>query len=100
MIKGRPGQVTLFYVYQLQLRGIDPTGYNRHFKILKEKVFTVPSRWEQAAIAQILSEMDAEIETLEKRRHKTAALKQAIMQELLTGRTRLVEKNREEMARA
>ena len=34
--------------------------------------------------------MDAEIEVIEQRRAKTADLKQAMMQELLTGRTRLV----------
>jgi type I restriction enzyme S subunit len=34
--------------------------------------------------------MDAEIEAVEQRRAKTAALKQAMMQELLTGRVRLV----------
>jgi type I restriction enzyme, S subunit len=45
---------------------------------------------EQRAIATVLSNMDAEIEALEQRRAKTAELKQAMMQELLTGRTRLV----------
>jgi type I restriction enzyme S subunit len=34
--------------------------------------------------------MDAELSTLMMRREKTAALKQGMMQELLTGRTRLV----------
>jgi type I restriction enzyme S subunit len=34
--------------------------------------------------------MDAEIETLEQRRNKTRALKQGMMQELLTGKTRLI----------
>jgi type I restriction enzyme S subunit len=50
----------------------------------------VPSPPEQAAIAAILSNMDAEITALEQRRDKTRALKQAMMQELLTGKTRLV----------
>lgn len=45
---------------------------------------------EQAAIAAVLSDMDAELAALEARRDKTRALKQAVMQELLTGRTRLV----------
>jgi type I restriction enzyme S subunit len=35
--------------------------------------------------------MDAELAALEQRREKTRALKQAMMQELLTGRTRLVQ---------
>jgi type I restriction enzyme S subunit len=49
-----------------------------------------PTKDEQSAIAAVLSEMDAELEALEQRRTKTAALKQGMMQELLTGRTRLV----------
>ena len=45
---------------------------------------------EQTAIAGVLGEMDAELAGLEQRRKKTRALKQAMMQELLTGRTRLI----------
>lgn len=45
---------------------------------------------EQTAIATILSDMDAEIAALEARRDKTRALKQGMMQELLTGRIRLI----------
>jgi type I restriction enzyme S subunit len=44
---------------------------------------------EQSAIAEVLTDMDAEIAALEARRDKTRALKQGMMQELLTGRTRL-----------
>ncbi len=51
----------------------------------------VPSFEEQLAVASTLSDMDAEIAALEKRREKTIALKQGMMQELLTGRIRLVE---------
>ncbi len=49
-----------------------------------------PSVEEQAEIAAVLSDMDTEITALEARRSKTRALKQAMMQELLTGRTRLI----------
>ena len=49
-----------------------------------------PQEEEQAAIAQVLTDMDTELTTLQTRRAKTQALKQAMMQELLTGRTRLV----------
>lgn len=45
---------------------------------------------EQTAIATVLSDMDAEITALEQRRKKTRDIKQAMMQELLTGKTRLV----------
>ena len=50
----------------------------------------LPSLDEQTAIAEVLSDMDAEIAALERRREKTAQLKQGMMQELLTGKTRLV----------
>lgn len=48
-----------------------------------------PTTAEQTAIAAVLSDMDAEIAALEARRAKTQALKQGMMQELLTGRIRL-----------
>ncbi len=49
----------------------------------------LPSNEEQTAIATILSDMDSEIQTLEQRLAKTRQIKQGMMQELLTGRTRL-----------
>lgn len=50
----------------------------------------LPPMDEQRAIAECLFDMDTEIQALEQRRSKTAELKQGMMQELLTGRTRLV----------
>ena len=49
-----------------------------------------PTKDEQAAIAAVLSNMDAELAALEARRDKTRVLKQGMMQERLTGKTRLV----------
>jgi type I restriction enzyme S subunit len=49
----------------------------------------VPPVPEQRAIATVLSDMDAELAVLEKRLEKTRSLKQGMMQELLTGKTRL-----------
>ena len=49
----------------------------------------IPTYAEQSAIAAILSDMDAEIAALERRRDKTRAIKQGMMQQLLTGRIRL-----------
>jgi type I restriction enzyme S subunit len=50
----------------------------------------LPKPNEQTATATVLSDMDAEIAALEARRDKTRALKQGMMQELLTGRIRLL----------
>lgn len=53
--------------------------------------FSIPTDIaEQRAIASVLSDMDAEITALEERRDKTRAIKQGMMQQLLTGRVRLV----------
>jgi type I restriction enzyme S subunit len=53
-------------------------------------VLLPPTKAEQTAIATVLSDMDVELAVLEQRRDKTRALKQGMMQELLTGRTRLI----------
>ncbi|MDP1895212.1 MAG: hypothetical protein Q8K87_13890, partial [Hydrogenophaga sp.] len=50
----------------------------------------LPGVEEQTAIANVLSTMDIELSALEARLSKTRAIKQGMMQELLTGRTRLV----------
>lgn len=65
---------------------------------LNFEMLVPPTQDEQSAIATILGDMDVELETLRQRRTKTAALKQAMMQELLTGRTRLVEPEQGESA--
>ena len=54
-------------------------------------IFTrLPVRKEQHAIATVLSEMDAEITAVEERRDKCRAVKQGMMQQLLTGKVRLI----------
>jgi len=75
VLHGKAGQNTRFHALQLQYRGVEPTGYNRHFKFLKELEFVSPPLSEQTAIATVLSDMDAEIEALEARLTKTRQLK-------------------------
>lgn len=58
--------------------------------VLRNFEIRLPQVREQLAIAEILSDTDAEIAALESRRDKTRDLKQGMMQELLTGRTRLI----------
>lgn len=59
-------------------------------KDLREFKIAIPkSTAEQTAIAQLLSDMDAEIEALEGRLKKTQSLKQGMMQALLSGKIRL-----------
>ncbi len=79
-----------FLYYLLSDFEIPNTGYNRHFKYLKDFDYHIPSLNEQTRIATILSDMDAEIEALEGKLEKARQIKQGMMQELLTGRVRLV----------
>ncbi len=58
-------------------------------KLKKIEIF-LPDYKTQTHIANILSDMDADINLLEAKRNKTIALKQGMMQELLTGRIRLI----------
>ena len=60
-------------------------------KQIAEIELALPSVPEQEAIVSILSDMDAEIAALERRREKAKQIKQGMMQQLLTGRVRLVE---------
>ena len=60
------------------------------WKTIKDLLLKVPSLKEQTAIATVLSDMDVEIKALEAKLAKARRIKQGMMQELLTGRTRLV----------
>ena len=69
------------------------SGSGQPFVLFKQtfaKTLRLPPIPEQTAIGQVLSDLDAELAVLEARREKTRQLKQGMMQELLTGRTRLV----------
>ena len=58
--------------------------------VVKNYEVNLPNLEEQTAIAAILSDMDVEIVALEAKLAKARQLKQGMMQELLTGRTRLI----------
>jgi type I restriction enzyme S subunit len=60
------------------------------WNVVKNYEVALPPLPEQTAIATILSDMDAEIDALEAKLAKTHQLKQGMMQELLTGRIRLI----------
>lgn len=60
------------------------------WSVVRKFEIKVPSIPEQAAIAAVLSDMDAEIVALEQRRDKMRAIKEGMMQTLLTGKIRLV----------
>ncbi|HGN1753617.1 TPA: restriction endonuclease subunit S [Proteus mirabilis] len=67
------------------------TRYNISKSQFMKLPIVLPDTEEQTAIATILSDMDAEIQALNQRLSKTRQIKQGMMQELLTGKTRLVQ---------
>lgn len=84
-----------FLFYFLNFKGLDniadttsiPQINNKH---IKPFLIPFPMLNEQTAIANVLSNMDTELNALQQRLAKTQQLKQGMMQELLTGKTRLV----------
>jgi type I restriction enzyme, S subunit len=86
----------LYYLLLTQKKGFkNLCGGSTFLEISKTQLaaYTVslpPTREEQEAIAAILSDMDAELVTLEQWRAKIHALKQGMMQQLLTGKARLL----------
>lgn len=75
--------------YQAAITGGTRAKLNGH--ILMQLALDLPPLAEQQAIAQVLSDMDGEIEQLEKKLAKYQEIKQGMMQELLSGRIRLVD---------
>lgn len=69
------------------------TPYIRMGTLTEMDIYFPKSLSEQTRIAQILSDMDAEIEQLEEKIEKYKNIKQGMMQELLTGRVRLLEED-------
>jgi type I restriction enzyme, S subunit len=92
ILKPRKPAVNLRLVYEI-IQVIDfKLGDHKRYWISEYSKLEVkiPDAAEQTAIAIVLSDMDTELTALEARREKTRGLKQGMMQELLTGRIRLV----------
>ena len=93
MLVPRNDKVNMRFVYEKMLQIKYPLGdHKRHwigeYQHLEIIVPAIPE--EQTAISTVLSDMDAEIERLEQKRDKYTMLKQGMMQQLLTGRRRLI----------
>ena len=82
--------VKYIYYYLLNQR-IPNTGYNRHYKFLKNILFMIPSQEKQKHVVQILSKIDNHIEYLEQELKQYKQLKKSLSQLLLTGIVRTVE---------
>lgn len=73
-----------FFFFQLLSLDISNRGYNRHFKLLKEKILKIPPIPEQNKIAYVLSTIQKAIEQQDKLIKTTTELKKALMQKLFT----------------
>ena len=91
-INGFRGYIHLFQSVKKQLdklaTGLKVYGISKNNLKLVE--IPIPPKAEQTTIATLLTDMDTEITQLQQRRHKTHALKQGMMQQLLTGKIRLI----------
>jgi type I restriction enzyme S subunit len=81
---------THFYNRIIQMTAKSSVDSVRRDMIARMPVPLPPTEAEQTAIAGVLKDMDAELAALDQRREKTRVLKQAMVQELLTGKTRLI----------
>ncbi|QNJ97044.1 restriction endonuclease subunit S [Constantimarinum furrinae] len=80
----------IFKVEDLISQGQQGTQSNLNKGIVGDYKIHLPQREEQKEIAQILSDMDKEINNLEQKLFKYQLAKQGMMQQLLTGKIRLV----------
>ena len=93
LLRARQNRAHLRYVFERMQLIRFPLGDHKRYYIsdYQNIELPVPDFDEQLALASVLSDMDAETAALERRRDKTRAVKQGMMQQLLTGRVRLVE---------
>ena len=92
LLHARHDRINLKYVFErIQLIRF-PLGDHKRYYLSEYRNLELltPNYDEQVAIVSVLSDMDTEIAALECRRDKTRAIKQGMMQQLLTGRVRLV----------
>ncbi len=93
ILRARQNQAHLRFVFERMQLIRFPLGDHKRYYIsdYQNIQLPVPKFDEQQALASLLSDMDAEIAALVRRRDKTRAIKEGMMQQLLTGRIRLVQ---------
>ena len=96
LLRTRQNRAHLRYVFERMQLIRFPLGDHKRYYIsdYQNIELPVPDFDEQQALSSVLSNMDAEIAALERRRDKTRAIKQGMMQQLLNGRVRLVQLSR------
>ena len=92
LLRAKHDRVSLRYVFERMQLVRFPVGDHKRYYISEYEHIglPVPDYEEQVAIVSALADMDAEITALELLQQKTRAIKRGMMQQLLTGRVRLV----------
>ncbi|HBR79366.1 MAG TPA: hypothetical protein DEA46_02985 [Candidatus Moranbacteria bacterium] len=88
VFQGKEKYDTTFLFYLLDTISVPNTGYNRHFKFLKDLILEIPKLKEQKAIADILVMADREIEKLEEKLKIIKEQKKFLLNNLITGNIR------------
>lgn len=97
MLTLKNDKMSLRLIFELmQMIDFKPYDHQRHWisQYSQFEIYLPEEVEEQNAIASILSDMDNEIEALEQKLAKTRQLKQGMMQQLLTGRIRLIDQEK------
>lgn len=92
MLIPKNSEVNLRFIYEImQQVKFQVSDHKRHWigEFQHMEILVPPTIQEQQAIAQILSDMDSELEAFKAKLSKTKAIKEGMMSELLTGKTRL-----------
>jgi type I restriction enzyme S subunit len=92
LLRPRHDRVSLRFVFERMQLIRFPVGDHKRYYLSEYQNIRLPfpDYDEQLAVVSVLSDLDAEIAALEARRDKIRAIKQGMMQQLLTGRVRLV----------
>lgn len=81
--------INLLFYYYLSLNLIKPTGYNRHFKLLKEKLINFPQDpKEQDKIASFINSFDIRLEQLNKKKELLEEYTNGVMQQIFSQKIR------------
>lgn len=91
ILKSKDKFNTKYIFYCICEYKIPNTGYNRHYKFLKEMKFVLPTIEKQTQIVKILSKYDKKIELLQQELEQYKQLKKSLSQLLLTGIVRTME---------
>lgn len=84
ILKPKDGIDPLYFYYACLSLDLPSRGYNRHFKLLKEKEIGIPSDQEQRAISQVLKLLEDNLMLQVSELHAVKKCKQAVMRSLFT----------------